>query len=923
MTIIIQGNVNLYDFVLNAKVGSDISTSQLYQASTSNNNYDFLTSSVTFDDNAALATNDYILFDYNNRYGFLASNIVNGDTSFDEYLITGASLNVGANSKIGGIDIYNSASANESIMDEITGPAGDNYGFKGAYTSTEVGYIRGISHDFTQFMNAATALRAGNSTLWNLLWDIDSYTYYGSNSADDNFSGFSFNDTISGGDGNDTLHGGGGDDVLRGDDGADSISGGSGNDTLYGDEGNDTLSGSGPVITLSGDGIDHFYGGSGSNRIEGSNGTNYMHTGDGADTYVNSTGYDVLVISNASRIDYSTVVFTGDIANDAYDQFVWEQIEGSSGNDYIAADFRITKPMLINANAGADIVGGSGGNDTLLGGIGTDEMYGNGGNDRVFGEADNDTVFGQDGNDTLDGGSGNDSINGGNDSDLLLGGTGNDTLQGDISIIGGNDTFVGGAGNDRFLGAAGRDVADYTTDARSVVWVFDLTPATATATNVQFGTSSTIVETDTLIGMTDVIGSAAGDVFYASGGDTSIAIADGGGGTDAFWAAPTTIIGIDNQTFQNIIGSANNTITLTGAGTGTLYTPSYYIFAFTTFSFNFTSMEEIHGNVGNDTLNGSSSGDSLFGDADNDSLVGNGGDDTLNGGTGADSLVGGDGFDYASYAGGAAVQVVLYNGAFNTGEAAGDSYVGIEGLAGSAGGDTLVGGFGVDVIGGGEGDDWIDGTYGGDALFGEGGNDNLASRQQADGLYGGAGFDYARYDFGDAGLRAYLYDSSQNSGFAEGDVFDSIEGLAGSYFADDLRGDANQNIIYGLGGADYIIGLGGSDLLIGGAGQDLFHFVGIGDGGAGGDAIQDFVSGQDRISVTGAFFGLGSPGGVAIDSFRFVAGTAANLATSQFIYNGATRQLFYDIDGTGAGAQVLLATLQAGATVAAADILVI
>jgi Ca2+-binding RTX toxin-like protein len=120
-----------------------------------------------------------------------------------------------------------------------------------------------------------------------------------------------------------------------------------------------------------------------------------------------------------------------------------------------------------------------------------------------------------------------------------------------------------------------------------------------------------------------------------------------------------------------------------------------------------------------------------------------------------------------------------------------------------------------------------------------------------------------------------------------------------------------------------VIGLGGSDLLIGGDGQDLFHFVGITDGGAGGDAIQDFVSGNDRISVTGAFFGLGSPGGVAIDSFRFVAGTAANLATSQFIYNGATQQLFYDIDGTGSGVQVLLATLQAGATMAAGDIIVI
>jgi hypothetical protein len=321
------------------------------------------------------------------------------------------------------------------------------------------------------------------------------------------------------------------------------------------------------------------------------------------------------------------------------------------------------------------------------------------------------------------------------------------------------------------------------------------------------------------------------------------------------------------------------------------------------------------GEAGNDVISGLGGADRLYGDA---------GNDTLNGGTGADTLDGGTGFDTASFANSAtSVQVVMYNTTYNTGEAAGDVFRGIEAVQGSANIDILVGDFGINAILGGAGGDWIDGTYGGDYLYGEAGNDSLVSRQQADVLDGGADFDYARYDYADAGLRAFLYDPSQNTGWAAGDTYVSIEGLAGSYFADDLRGDANQNIIYGLGGADFIVGLGGSDLLIGGAGQDLFHFVGIGDGGPGGDAIQDFVSGQDRISVTGAFFGLGSPGGVAIDSFRFVSGAAANLATSQFIYNGATRQLFYDIDGTGAGAQVLLATLQVGATMAAGDIIVI
>jgi serralysin len=321
---------------------------------------------------------------------------------------------------------------------------------------------------------------------------------------------------------------------------------------------------------------------------------------------------------------------------------------------------------------------------------------------------------------------------------------------------------------------------------------------------------------------------------------------------------------------------------------------------------------------------GGTGNDIILGNVANNVLNGSNGNDTLDGGVGRDTLIGGSGTDTVSFASSAAsVQLVLYDLNYNTGDAVGDGYVSIEIYEGSTHTDILVGDFLANDLRGGGGGDWLDGTYGGDALYGQAGNDSLVSRQQADVLDGGADFDYARYDYADAALRAYLYDPTQNTGWAAGDTLISIEGLAGSYFDDDLRGDAGQNIIYGLGGADYMIGLGDSDLLIGGDGQDLFHFVGIGDGGPGGDVITDFVSGFDRISVTGAFFGLGSPGGVAIDSWRFVAGTAATMATSQFIYDSATQQVFYDYDGTGAADKVLLATLQAGATLAAGDIIVI
>jgi Ca2+-binding RTX toxin-like protein len=465
--------------------------------------------------------------------------------------------------------------------------------------------------------------------------------------------------------------------------------------------------------------------------------------------------------------------------------------------------------------------------------------------------------------DQLFGSYGKDSLSGGDGADVLAGFQGNDIL-----VDGnGNDIVFGGEGNDTLIGGAGDDDF-YGSDGygEAANLFFD---------TVDYSATTSALTINLLFGRSD------GVRWYNASG-----------------------AGIGNDNLAEIdavrTGSGNDTVQ---AGTAAL---------------------TIWAGAGTDSVSGDAGNDSFYGEIGNDTLVGGGGNDVLNGGTGLDNLNGGNGWDTASYANATAtVQVVMYNTTYNTGEAAGDVFTGIEAVQGSANIDILVGDFLTNALLGGAGGDWIDGTYGGDYLYGEAGNDSLVSRLQADVLDGGADFDYARYDYADTGLRAYLQDRTQNTGWAAGDTFTSIEGLAGSYFADDLRGDTAQNVIFGLGGGDFIWGLGGADLLIGGDGQDLFHYSAIGDGGAGGDAIQDFVSGQDRISVTGSAFGLGSPGGVAIDSFRFVAGTAANLATSQFIYNAATRQLFYDQDGTGAGVQVLLATLQAGATMTAADVLVL
>ena len=58
--------------------------------------------------------------------------------------------------------------------------------------------------------------------------------------------------------------------------------------------------------------------------------------------------------------------------------------------------------------------------------------------------------------------------------------------------------------------------------------------------------------------------------------------------------------------------------------------------------------------------------------------------------------------------------------------------------------------------------------------------------------------------------------------------------------------------------------------------------------------------------------------GSTLDPARFVLGTAANLAAAQVIYDSATGKLFFDADGTGGTAKVLVAIFS-GAVVLGAD----
>ena len=250
-------------------------------------------------------------------------------------------------------------------------------------------------------------------------------------------------------------------------------------------------------------------------------------------------------------------------------------------------------------------------------------------------------------------------------------------------------------------------------------------------------------------------------------------------------------------------------------------------------------------------------------------------------------------------------------------------------ITGTDNDDNLIGTDADDEIAGNQGNDSITGKLGNDVLLGRSGNDVLDGGEGDDTLDGGEGTDTAVYQFAPAAATVTLDEESTpgtaSDGYGGTDSLFDLENVIGSEFDDNLTGNSGNNSLTGRGGNDriaggegddFFTGSNGADILNGGAGSDRFIYLSANEGG---DTIADFAVGTDKIVAVASSFGGGlSAGELPVESF--VYGSAATSSEQRFIFDDASRELFFDADGSGAASQQLIATFEGESKLSAGDI---
>jgi Ca2+-binding RTX toxin-like protein len=268
-----------------------------------------------------------------------------------------------------------------------------------------------------------------------------------------------------------------------------------------------------------------------------------------------------------------------------------------------------------------------------------------------------------------------------------------------------------------------------------------------------------------------------------------------------------------------------------------------------------------------------------------------------------------------------------------------DGLAGNDIIEGKGGNDVLFGNAGNDALFGDNGDDWLLGGFGNDLIVGGAGNDRLEGQAGDDFLAGGAGNDFYIVDnLGDAVLEGPNDGIDALATFVTYQLPANFEGLfllgndhingGGNELDNTIFGNNADNVLDGAGGNDLIRGLSGNDILHGGQGNDIL------DGGPGADAIlyvspahgadliQSFNPAEDNFLILASGFGGGlSSGTPLVDGVTYVEGTApvAPTTAGTFLFDTDDFNVFWDADGSTAGAPVLLAHFDTPVNISADD----
>ena len=313
----------------------------------------------------------------------------------------------------------------------------------------------------------------------------------------------------------------------------------------------------------------------------------------------------------------------------------------------------------------------------------------------------------------------------------------------------------------------------------------------------------------------------------------------------------------------------------------------------------YTSIENII-LTGTSAINGT--GNSL-----NNIITGNSKNNTLNGGDGIDTLVGGAGND--SYVVDSTTDIITESTSAGTDTV--QSSVNITSLAPYVENLTLTGaavnGTGNslnNVITGNSNNNTLNGEEGIDTLVGGAGNDTYVVDNVKDKV---TELESAGTDTIESSVTFTIAANVENLTLTGSSAINGT----GNALANTITGNLGNNILKGGAGDDTLNGGLGNDTLTGGTGLDKFLFdTALGTSNV--DTLTDFNLTQDKIRLDDdIFFALSS---IEAENFVSGAGATALEADDFLIFNTTNNFLYYDADGSGAGAMVHFATLNVDIT---------